>query len=511
MKLHSLVVQKKTKIGNKGVLKGTSFEQDATAGVGGPCTYFFHEEAGIAPDMMETYLYMKPALKSGMITTGTFIAAGSVGDLEQCEPLRKMILRPDANDIFAVKTNLLDNKGSIGKSGLFIPEQWSMPPCIDKYGNSKVEEALEMLEKYFADLKKKLSPEEYQLEVSQHPRNIEEAFATRTLSIFPLHLVAAQKRRIEEKDYPYEFIELSRAADGKLEANRTNKIPISEFPITKSTEDKTGSLVVWERPDPKSEWGTYYASIDPVSEGKTTTSESLCSIYVYKNPVEVTKVDTDQTATVVEHDKIVAAWCGRFDDITKTHERLEMIIEWYNAWTVVENNVSLFIQYMIGKRKQRYLVPKDQMLFLKDLGSNKNVFQDYGWKNTGTLFKANMLSYLIEFLKEEIDVETKPDGTIVRTSYGIERIPDPMAIVEMQSYTEDLNVDRLVSLAALIAFAKVQQANRGIRKRVEILDKKHLQKSENLYKLNNNPFRHIGMGSGSFGKRPPRNPFKNIR
>ena len=502
---------KKTKIGNKGVLKGTSFEQDATAGVGGPCTYFFHEEAGIAPDMMETYLYMKPALKSGMITTGTFIAAGSVGDLEQCEPLRKMILRPDANDVFAVNTNLLDNKGSIGKSGLFIPEQWSMPPCIDKYGNSKVEEALEMLEKYFADLKKKLSPEEYQLEVSQHPRNIEEAFATRTLSIFPLHLVAAQKRRIEEKDYPYEFIELSRAADGKIEANRTNKIPISEFPITKSTEDKTGSLVVWERPDPKSEWGTYYASIDPVSEGKTTTSESLCSIYVYKNPVEVTKVDADQTSTVVEHDKIVAAWCGRFDDITKTHERLEMIIEWYNAWTVVENNVSLFIQYMIGKRKQRYLVPKDQMLFLKDLGSNKNVFQDYGWKNTGTLFKANMLSYLIEFLKEEIDVETKPDGTIVRTSYGIERIPDPMAIVEMQSYTEDLNVDRLVSLAALIAFAKVQQANRGIRKRVEILDKKHLQKSENLYKLNNNPFRHIGMGSGSFGKRPPRNPFKNIR
>lgn len=502
---------RKTKVGNKGVLKGTSFEQDPTAGVGGPCTYFFHEEAGIAPDMMETYLYMKPALKSGMITTGTFIAAGSVGDLEQCEPLRKMILRPDANDIFPVNTDLLDSKGSIGKSGLFIPEQWSMPPCIDQFGNSKVEEALEMLEKYFADLKKKLSPEEYQLEVSQHPRNIEEAFATRTLSIFPLHLVTAQKRRIEEKDYPYEFIELSRGADGKIEANRTNKLPVSEFPITKSTEDKTGSLVVWEKPDPKAEWGTYYASIDPVSEGKTTTSESLCSIYVYKNPVEVTKIDTDQSSTVVEHDKIVAAWCGRFDDITKTHERLEMIIEWYNAWTVVENNVSLFIQYMIGKRKQRYLVPKDQMLFLKDLGSNKNVFQDYGWKNTGTLFKANMLSYLIEFLKEEIDVETKTDGTIVRTTYGIERIPDPMAMVEMQSYTEDLNVDRLVSLAALIAFAKVQQANRGIRKRVEILDKKHLQKSENLYKLNNSPFRHIGMGSGSFGKRPPRNPFKNIR
>ncbi|BCV01340.1 MAG: hypothetical protein CM15mV42_0160 [uncultured marine virus] len=43
---------------------------------------------------------------------------------------------------------------------------------------------------------------------------------------------------------------------------------------------------------------------------------------------------------------------------------------------------------MISKRKQRYLVPKQQILFLKDLGSNRTVYQEYGWKNTGTLFKT---------------------------------------------------------------------------------------------------------------------------
>jgi hypothetical protein len=497
--------------GLKGTLQGVSFDQNDTTGVGGAIRYFFYEEAGIAPSMDKTVEYLFPALQSGDITTGTFIAAGTVGDLDQCEPLKHMTLFPVVNSIYPVTTDLLDDKGTIGESALFIPEQWCMPPYIDKYGNSLVEEALEALNAKFEKWKKDLSPEKYQLRISQHPRNIAEAFAYRKLSIFPQNLVAAQKRRIEEKDYPYEFVQLERKVDGKIEPKVTNKLPILEFPITKNTEDKTGSIVVWERPSPKAEWGTYYASIDPVSEGKTTTSESLCSIYVYKNPVEVTKVDTDQTQTNVDRDGIVAAWCGRFDDITKTHERLEMIIEWYNAWTVVENNVSLFIQYMISKRKQRYLVPKDQMLFLKDLGSNKNVFQEYGWKNTGTLFKANMLSYLIEFLKEEIDVETKEDGTIVRTTFGIERIPDIMALKEMEAYTDDVNVDRLVSLAALIAFAKVQQANRGIRKRVEILDKKHLQKSENLYKLNNSPFKHIGMGKGTLGGKPSRNPFKNIR
>ena len=496
--------------GLKGTIQGVSFEKSNTSGVGGAIRMFFYEEAGIAPHMDETTEYLFPALQSGDITTGIFIAAGTVGDLDQCEPLKQLTLYPRVNSIYPVETNLLDDKGTIGESALFIPEQWSMPPYIDEFGNSLVEQALEALNKKFETWKKDLSPEKYQLRISQHPRNIAEAFAYRKVSVFPQNLVAAQLRRIEEKEYAYEFIDLQRDFNGKIEAKITRKLPILEFPISKNTDDKTGVLVVYERPDEKAEWGTYYASIDPVSEGKTTTSESLCSIYVYKNPVEVTRVDTGKSETFIERDKIVACWTGRFDDITKTHEKLEMIIEWYNAWTVIENNISLFIQYMISKRKQKYLVPKNQILFLKDLGANNNVFQEYGWKNTGTLFKNHLLSYFIEFLKEELDVQTKEDGTIIKTTYGIERIPDLMAMKEMQAYNDDINVDRLVSLAALIAFAKVQQANRGYRKRVEILDKSHLQKSENLYKLKNSPFKHIGHRSGGMS-RPSRSPFKNIR
>lgn len=498
--------------GLKGTIQGTSFEQSDTAGVGGAIRYFFYEEAGIAPNMDKTVEYLFPALQSGDITTGTFIAAGSVGDLDQCEPLKEMMLNPEPNSIYAVETNLLDDKGTIGMSGLFIPEQWSMPPYIDEFGNSLVDQALEALNIKFEKWKKDLTPEKYQLRISQHPRNIAEAFAYRKVSVFPQHLVAAQKRRIEDKDYAYEFVELFRTTDGKVEHKLTNKIPISEFPISKKTEDKTGTIVVWEKPDPKSEWGTYYASVDPVSEGKTNTSDSLCSIYVYKNPVEVTRIDVDTTESFIEKDKIVAAWCGRFDDINKTHERLQLIIEWYNAWTIIENNVSLFIQYMISKKKQKYLVPKDQILFLKDLGANRNVFQEYGWKNVSTIFKAHLLSYLIEWLKEEIDTETKEDGTIVKTVYGIERIPDIMAMREMESYNDSINVDRLVALAALISFAKVQQANRGYRKRVEVLDKKHLEKSANLFKLNTNPFKHLGRSrTQNELMRHSRSPFKNIR
>ena len=501
---------------NKGLMskiQGMSFEKNATKGVGGPVSYFFHEEAGIAPKMDQTYEYLRPAMSSGQITTGMFIAAGSVGDLDQCEPLKDMVMNPKANDIYAVKTNLLDDKGSRGEVGLFIPEQWSMPPFIDEWGNSKVEEALEAIHEERATWKRDLSPEQYQLRISQKPTNIAEAFAYRKESLFPQNLISSQTQRIEDKDYPVEYLELDWAEDGvKVKASRSNKQPINTFPVDKRQEDKTGVLCVYERPVDKIEFGQYYASVDPVGEGKTTTSESLCSIYVYKNPIEVTKITDEGPKSFIEGDKIVAAWCGRYDDINKTHEQLEKIIEYYRAWTLVENNVSLFIQYMIAKRKQKYLVPKDQVLFLKDIGSNRSVYAEYGWKNTGTMFKNHLINYAIEFLKEEIDVETAEDGTILKRTFGIERIPDIMLMKEMQAYQPGVNVDRLVSFAALISFAKVQQANRGYQKRIDNESSVKLDNTQKMTKLNMSPFRHIGgSGRGIMGGKGKRSAFKNLK
>jgi hypothetical protein len=495
--------------GLKGTIQGMSFEKDPTNSVGGPVKYFFHEEAGIAPKMDQTYEYIRPALKSGFVTTGLFIAAGSVGDLDQCEPLKDMVVNPVSNDIFPVESNLIDDKGTIGLSGLFIPEQWSMPPYIDDYGNSKVEDALEALSEQFTQWKKELTPEQYQLRISQHPRNIKEAFATRTVSKFPQHLLSHQAERIRNKDYPYEFLDIYSGVDGKPEVKITNKLPISEFPLSKKASDKTGVLVVWERPVENPEFGMYYGSIDPVSEGRTTSSDSLCSIYIYKRKIQVKKINGTEVTTYLERDKVVAAWCGRFDDINKTHERLRLIIEWYNAKTLVENNISLFINYMIGLNKQKYLVRKDEMVFLKELGSNMAVYQEYGWKNTGRLFKDHLLSYVIEYLKESIDEETKPDGTVVKTTYGVERIPDPMLIVEMQAYEEGLNVDRLVSFSALVAYIKILESNTGIKERVEKDDAaKNLEKSSNMLKLNRSPFRHMGAGKNGGVKKSA---FKNLK
>jgi hypothetical protein len=513
-KIETTVNGKKIDKGNKSTVMGLVLEKNPSNGVGGPCGFFFHEEAGIAPQMNKTLEYLLPALKSGMIYTGWFAAAGSVGDLEQCDPLKELILNPKSKDVFAVETNLLNKEGDKGMCGLFLPEQWSMPPCIDEFGNSLVEKALDMIMEERLQWKKDLSPEDYQLRVSQKPINIEEAFAYRKASKFPLHLVNAQIRRIRDKEYFMEYVNLEPDENGKIQIRPTNKIPIREFPVSPKTQDKEGVVVIYERPVPNPSFGTYYASIDPVSEGKTTTSDSLCSIFIMKAPQEVTIHKEDGSVeNYIDPEKMVASWCGRFDDIKKTHQRLEYMIELYNAWTIVENNISLFIQHMISRKKQKYLVPKDQIMFLKELKSNSNVYQEYGWKNTGTLFKTNLLSYGVEYLKEEVDTETKTNGDIVRVKYGVERIPDEMLLEEMKSYTDGLNVDRLVAFCALVAFMRVQFSNRGYNKRTEHSSTSNLQNSDKNSKLSISPFRHMGK-TGNNQSNPykhSRNPFRNIK
>lgn len=504
---------RKTEKGRKGVLQSLSFEQSDTAGVGGLCTLFFYEEAGIAKSMDKTYEFMRPAMESGDITTGYFIAAGSVGDLKQCEPLKVFMYKPEGNGFFGVRNKWCDSKGTIQTTGLFIPEQWSMPPYIDEFGNSQIEEALAAIELKRKQWKKDLAPEQYQIRISQHPTNLEEAFAFRGESLFPIELVKSMKRDIEEGDYPYRCINLAYDNKGQIIASPTTKRPILIFPVDKTAEDKTGAIQVWEEPDEEKDFcTTYFASVDPVSEGKTVTSDSLCSIHIYKNPVQIQRVKVNgEVETFIEGDKIVAAWCGRFDDINKTHERLELMIEWYQAWTIVENNVPLFIQYMQFKRKQKYLVPSSQMLFSKEIQQSKTQFQQYGWRNVSTIFKTVMLSYLIEYLREELDEEADDNGKVYKKYYGISRIPDYMALVEMEHYQPGVNVDRLISLGALIAFVRIQEASRGLKKRTEYDNEEHLEKSENLYKLNRSPFRHIGSGSQSLSMQKPRNPFKNFR
>lgn len=473
--------------GLKSSLSATSFEKSPTASVGQSTLYFFHEEAGIAPLMDKTYLYIKPSMQMGEITTGMFIAAGSVGELKSCEPLKEFMLNPEINDFYAVENHYIDEEGKIGKTGLFIPEQWGMPPYIDEFGNSLVEDALKALADRYELIKKTKDPASYQLEISQHPRYLSEAFAYRDISIFPTNVIKDQLTRIEDNEFPYELVNLEEDANGEIIVTRGTHSPIKEWPVKKADPDKEGAIQVWERPDEEIIYNEYIASIDPVKPVKTISSDSLNSIYVYKMPIRVNKRTANGTENFIEGGKIVCCWAGRFDNPKKNHQRMELILKWYKCKAIVEANVQDFINYMVEKNLgQRHLVKKSEMIFLKEYNLNTMTFNEYGWKNTTTIFKTVMLPFLINFLNEVILEEYDDEGNVTKIVHGVRRIPDKMVLMEMLGYSESKNVDRIVSLTALVCYLKAQEANHMAPVRYETDN--NLENDRKLYKLKMSPF-----------------------
>lgn len=454
---------RKIKVGTEAVIIGITLDKDPVGGVGGRVHDVFYEEGGVAPTADTTYIYMQPALKQGAVATGMFTIAGSVGELDQCEPLKKFILNPTSHGFYGVETDLIDENGVEGIAGLFIPEQWSYPPYIDSYGNSDVPGALKYLNEYYGQEKASRSPEEYQTLVSQGPRNIKEAFAIRTQSIFPVKHTTRQVKRIEDGKVYLKNVDLERV-DGEIVAKKAEREPM-QYPSSMKLEDKRGCVVIHQHPGKNPEWMTYFWSADPVETGDTTTSESLAAIYIYMNSVEVTMIDENgESKTYVEGDKLVAEWVGRYDDVNDTNEQMSMLIEYYNAYGISEKNKPSLNTYMILKKRVRYLATSDEMIM--DAESSLTPSKHYGWINTTGTWRK-ILQYGVESLSEELETITDDKGKTTKVKYGVERIPFIWLLREMQEYQPKKNFDRVIAYCALMAFVKLQQAKLGIKTRTE--------------------------------------------
>lgn len=459
-------------VGNKSIIKGLNLKISPSKGVGGKNNKFYYEEAGITKTMTTTYGYIDPALKLGALTTGQFLAAGSVGELDQCEELKKMaILNPEGFNVMTVKNDFEENPDKADIC-FFVPEYWSMPPFIDDQGNSLIDEAKEWCINERNKKKHNSSPEDYRLFISQHPFNISEAFAWRKDSIFPQDKLIRQQERIIESNKYGVTVTLEYDSLGKIKHKIDDKrLPINKFPL-ELKDSREGAIVVWEFPEENPKAFNYFAGIDPIQVDKTTTSVSLFAIYIFKNLTEKTFTEDKETKIKLEGYAPVAAYIGRYDDLLKVNTTAEMMLVWYNALAAVENNVSSFINHMQQKSLQRYLATKEQLSFISDLKTNKSVFSPYGFKMNETI-KTYFVDLIYDYITDPIDEIKKSDGSVYKTTYGVERIPDIGLLEELKMYRDDLNVDRFVAFGAGLALMKAfRKHNLGVSKVDVTEDKK---------------------------------------
>jgi len=502
--------------GNLSIIKGFSTARDPSKGVGGNMKVLFGEEAGKNPTLDKTHNFVTSNVALGGAVTGLIIYSGAVGELTKCDPLKKFITKPREND-FLTCPNRIDDDIDFGlEVGFFAPEWWNFVSideasgekiyCFDTNGNTNKEQALELIAKLRVKAQE-ASPEDFRYYCSQRPLSIKEAFDFRKESIFPQGLLTRQEYRIDRGDYPYTLHDIERGADGKpiLTINRHDEI--TEFPYhPKKDIIPYGCIKVWEKPIPGAKWGTYLAAVDPIMVDITSTSESLFSVVIYRNLTEELYTEGEDSKVKLSGDRIVASYIGRKKDIHTTNEVAELLLEYYDAFAVVENNVENFVRHMISKQKQKYMATKSDLPFLKEIDTNNTSYQEYGVKTNPTMW-GHYINKILEYIKEETGERQKTDGSALSKIYGVEKIPDKRLTKELLAFTDIKgNYDQIITFALVLALAKARQMN-GLTSKVD--KRTDIKVDKNLYKMERNLFKNIGKGQGEINVRP-RQPFRNL-
>lgn len=472
-------------IGNDSKLTATTFKVDPENGVGGSQTIFFYEEAGIAPKLLTTLGFARPSMEKGNFTSGLIILSGSVGDLDDAQDLKEVFYNTRAHNFLDIP-NIWDKKTANERCGLFISEAYNLQGFTDEEGNSKVEEAMDFIRTNNILVRSLKRRELAQLDISQKPTSPEEAFDQRKNSEFPLEELLRQQERIRHKDEnnrwaskPFKCV-LYEDDAGKMQF-RTDRLPDEHrYPIVPEWEDKRGLVTIYEMPEEKPKWLTYFAGVDTVEVDVTTTSSSIMAVDIYKRMVKVRYKDTDgRIKTRIEGGRIVATYRGRHNPVEKGNEQAWFLIKMFNAFTYVERSKPNFINYMKRNgRAERYLAKEVDVPVFKDLNNDTSQSNSsYGFIITPM---NKMWSILKNNVKEYFETEfgriENEQGETTKIYTGIDYTDDYWLCEEYIRYNDKDNFDRIISHSAAITIGKVYENEFGIPTVDEVKEDKSKEK-----------------------------------
>lgn len=316
-------------------------------------------------------------------------------------------------------------------SELFMIEMW----VSDK------EKALKLIQEERAAAKTNPDRTIYLKQVMYFPITVDECFLSASQNIFDIEGAKRQKARLLAQERTGTPVILYDDGDG-VKHQFTDKLPITNFPL-KVTDNKDAPVIIYEFPMEKPPYGLYVAGVDPYRQGKAEYSSSLGAIYIYKRRHSITGEKYQ--------DMFVASYVARPNDKRTWEEQARMLIKYYNARTLCENDEMSFIDYMISKGDAHYL--EKQPDWLKEIVPNTTVRRDYGIHRSAEKIRDFLHGCLKHYTEEIIYKETDENNVTLSETKGMSKIFDPVLLEEIATYNETDNYDRVVAAELAIALA----------------------------------------------------------
>ena len=383
------------------------------------------------------------------------ILTGTGGDMKRFMDAKSLMFDVD-NFNFLTYNNEKDEKRV---HGLFISYKYRMEakedstlgkflnePTLSDLHNIKMlvsneEKAIQVTTSNLERLKKAGDRVAYLKEKMYYPIEVDDIFLNEDTNIFDIEAAKRQKTRVLQNERTGTPVVLF--SDGEKIAHEfTDKQPITNFPL-KNSDMKDAPVVIYEFPIANPPYGLYVAGVDPYRQGQSAYSSSLGAVYVYKRMHDITGEKYQ--------DMFVASYVARPDKKEHWEEQARLLIKYYNARTLCENDDISFIEYMKAKGDAHYLEKQPQ--WLMEIVPNTTVKREFGIHRSS----QKIIDYLHNCLKkytEEIVYSEKDDaGNIIKETLGISKVFDPVLLEEIIQYNDQGNFDRIVAAELAIAQA----------------------------------------------------------
>lgn len=404
-----------------------SFQNNPDAARGADASKIIVEEAGTFINWNESYYAMEPSIKAGDYYTGMMIVFGTGGDMEAGTiDFAEMYYNPDNYNMMPFE-NVWDEDGLPEKpAGFFFPMYQNYEGAYDKEGNSDIPKAKELLTKLRENKKAKAkSPEEYLRHTTEYAWSPSEAFQIISNNVFPTEDLRKQLGLCMTKD-EYKGICGRMSYDERGNPEFIPDISLRPLEYRDKSLDKSGCIQIWEKPTPGTSYNLYTAGLDPYATDEANYSESLGSLFIFKR-----YAIGEET-----HDLPVAEYTGRPQNFKEFYDQCILLIEYYNASCLYENNINNFKTHCENKHKLHLLSRTPSIV---KAASNQHT-NTYGIRVVGNSYssvKNELITYVNNWLREEYE-----DG-----KSNVYKIKSVGLLQELITYNSRGNFDRFISFS----------------------------------------------------------------
>ncbi len=381
--------------------------------------------------------------------------AGTGGDMERGKEAAEIFFKPEAYNMLA-----FDNPEGDGKMGRFVSAlrsrmQYKEEKTLAEYLGidhpdlHKIKILVSNEEKAYNEwwlpqyekAKKSGNPKTLLKFKAYWPLNPSDSFLVLSSNNYNVEAAKVQRNKILQNEITGTPVFMVHDGE-RIKHVFTDKLPISEFPC--KTQDTDAPAVIWEFPIEDPPFGLYIAGVDPYRQDDSEYSDSLGAVYIYKRMHDITSEKFQ--------DMFVASYVARPSSVDEWCEQARLLIKYYNAFTLCENDDMTFIRYMQNKGDDYYL--SDQPQWLKDVVPFSTVNRGKGIHRSSEKVRSFLRTCLKRYLDDVIYREEGPDGSVIKEVFGVTKVLDPMLLEEVIKFnSKDGNYDREVAASLAIALA----------------------------------------------------------